>query len=1610
MKRYISILLSLILIFSFIPSATVSHAAASETVWEFSDYNGTENTKTYLTRKGLYYVNGSQEMINVADYGYVAKINSASRWVLWMHPDKPGTKEILDENFILEFDFMQQTKAVIRDIATPTAEPWTDDKQAYRLYSNGTDLLIHTGAGTFTVIENYKANNVYNIKVAFNLENKTIRVWVNNTALFTDVKLAFLNDITYVGRFDFNNTTGTGDICIGKIKVSPWSDASAELSLLEEAINEADSATVSLSGGDGIGQCDETLLKKLEDAIYTAKKKLAIWENAVNPDIERIAEETSSLEITKNNAVNSVKKEFVEVYSMDFDSKSMADGGWMLTGITPGGIIDDNENKVYCGTAGTRGLRFFDTPYTKKATISFSFKQNTKTPVNKISEITSYSYNDNHRLYTMSSDGSDIFINGNKMIENYEAGKWYDIRIETDPVTKKLEVYVDKKRVLRDTTLSYLGADATVIGRWETSTTAEGSEILIDNIHIYRDVNAEFENKAAELISVFGDRNSVVSDITLPKTVDGYTIEWESSDTSVVSDSGKVTRSDTENHCVKMTAQLSRDGFVYNYTYVLYIPQKSSVSDEADIVIEERTGHFGLEFFRRGIPFSQGEYYEGENISLKHGNTLVPLQTEVIEKYPDGSVKWLSVSFMWNVEANESYDFYIVKEESRPSSTVTVKESADNVILSNDYVKATVTNTGVSALTYNGKSVLGNGGIVLKINNNYTFKADSVELVSSGPVYATVRLTGSFTGCSMTGDWFITVYNEDSRLYHEFKFTAKGDQTVSTGTMNFSFADGFNTVSFKENSPAVDTMTESDRMTISKDGLSVILSTKDVTRFKGAISKDSITNGFVYSTAFKEWRFAPIQYGAPYFWLDGVTRTARLDMSFYDTAPTPDETEREEAWAFTPPSLTVNSERFVNAGIIEDNNLSPAITRTENLITSMYGGLWNHFQAGKMPHTLEINYETEEITTIFRGGRYEEAFDRSGGEVEYNLWKSYLNTGNPVMFDILSESSEFWTDFMVYRGKIEKLQGTNRYQTKDTDHVSYRTNMPFYGDLSGLYMSYCITGDPYIKESFRLAADFWEKSISDANGVPMLSYWYNPAFPDRLNYNEEFSEQQSFQFRFSGMARGMYYAYSLFGDEKYLNAGKDIADHLPLMQLENGSFVESYYYPSFEPLPNVENDTGEKVLSEKHYIMNFGARMLTDFYNMSGYAPMLSNLKDLESYLAEKRTEDGFIWTPNSDDEVYAVPSIRGAGSPSTEMSFIAKLYQATGDTEYLYTVAQMFRNYVASWNGGNTDRVMETGKSNFMEVSQTISRILLDNRDTVIKMGFPDVIAVLDSDAQIRKDLYSDFKADVINKRDHRLAMSVFDTEMGRVVLFNNCELVTYTAENPALYKDTAFTMDFNADAEKNLWYGAKNTVRDSGVHIIADVRVTDVIPLLKTDFEIKSEEEVVADISLYTPERIEMTINSGDDVPFAITDGFFSVENDKCYVLETGGEKSLLWAENGVLSGVISAEGTTSVAIYEAEGMNIKAELVSDGNVVESLSEVSGNSVNIKTTVFGGTYDGYCIGAVYENEKLFDVKVFNAQDGATLTLPQNKETAKVKIFFFDEKLNPEFTAVVFE
>ncbi|MGN1059030.1 MAG: hypothetical protein ACI4QW_01255, partial [Clostridia bacterium] len=622
------------------------------------------------------------------------------------------------------------------------------------------------------------------------------------------------------------------------------------------------------------------------------------------------------------------------------------------------------------------------------------------------------------------------------------------------------------------------------------------------------------------------------------------------------------------------------------------------VRNKPDIVVADRTGHAGREFFRRGIPFREGELYSENNIYLKAANgTVPPIQTEVMERYSDGSIKWMSMAFMWDVEPGKEYPFYFIFDRRGSSaSTVDATSTGLSVTLKNETLDAKISASGIYELTYNGKPVVQNEGIRLRVGdgkNSHYFVANRFTVTAAGPVYAQLRLSGVFPSTNMLAEWFITIYQGDDRLYHEVKFNAKGDNVLYAETIDIDFAEDFVNRSFAEDAKQGNALTFSTWFGMSaEDGRSVLMASKDITRFEGVTSGTGVHNGFAHSEDSQVVVFSPIQYDLPWRWEDGVSRTVRLDMSFYNEIPTAAEIAREASWAFTPPSLTINSERFVYSGWLADNSQTEAFTRTERLVTSLYGKLWNNFEAGKFPHRMEVDYATHTVL----GG----AFDRSGGEVEYNLWKCYMNTGTPLLYDMLQESSEFWVDMLVYRGEIETLLGTNRYQTTDYNSVSFKTSMPFYGDLSGVYLSYCITGDPYYRESFKLGIDHWERSTREGGGFPNCSYWY-----DSLGFNEQSTYRRAAQYRFCAQVRGLYIAYELFGDDKYYDAAKSIISFLEDIQNDDGSFFEQYNYLTKEPSPAEKNDDGTPALSDKIYIMEYGARMLMDFYNASGYEPTL---------------------------------------------------------------------------------------------------------------------------------------------------------------------------------------------------------------------------------------------------------------------------------------------------------------------------------------------------------------------------------------------------------------------
>ncbi len=77
----------------------------------------------------------------------------------------------------------------------------------------------------------------------------------------------------------------------------------------------------------------------------------------------------------------------------------------------------------------------------------------------------------------------------------------------------------------------------------------------------------------------------------------------------------------------------------------------------ADITVTERNNKAVTGYpINRSIPFKKGELPGNTELCVMDGGLVLPSDTEVLESYDDGSVKWLLVSF--TVDLQCAVNFY----------------------------------------------------------------------------------------------------------------------------------------------------------------------------------------------------------------------------------------------------------------------------------------------------------------------------------------------------------------------------------------------------------------------------------------------------------------------------------------------------------------------------------------------------------------------------------------------------------------------------------------------------------------------------------------------------------------------------------------------------------------------------------------------------------------------------------------------------------------------------------------------------------------------------------------------------------------------------------------
>ena len=151
-----------------------------------------------------------------------------------------------------------------------------------------------------------------------------------------------------------------------------------------------------------------------------------------------------------------------------------------------------------------------------------------------------------------------------------------------------------------------------------------------------------------------------------------------------------------------------------------------------------------------GIPFAQGALGSDSQLRLLDaGSRELPLQTRVLERWRDGSVKWALLDFE-DAEPGATLEFGNQVARARADSPLRVTEDADAVSVDTGKLKFTVSKRRfglLDAAWYQGDKVIDRPAVFSLTGSDgtvYTSAAAPEEVVveESGPVRAVVRVSG----------------------------------------------------------------------------------------------------------------------------------------------------------------------------------------------------------------------------------------------------------------------------------------------------------------------------------------------------------------------------------------------------------------------------------------------------------------------------------------------------------------------------------------------------------------------------------------------------------------------------------------------------------------------------------------------------------------------------------------------------------------------------------------------------------------------------------------------------------------------------------------------------
>ncbi|UCG49900.1 MAG: hypothetical protein JSU94_08970 [Phycisphaerales bacterium] len=168
-----------------------------------------------------------------------------------------------------------------------------------------------------------------------------------------------------------------------------------------------------------------------------------------------------------------------------------------------------------------------------------------------------------------------------------------------------------------------------------------------------------------------------------------------------------------------------------------------------------------------GVPLPEGGVAEPSCVRLRSDGKELPLQTEALSRWPDGSVKWLLLDFQIDLQAGErrrlALEYGPKVKSSPPEASTSIRQDADTTTVITGPLKLILSHSEPRLFDCVWLDLDGDGqfsqrervtsaegaGMTLVDAQGTVFRADNtgarVEVEQAGPLRACVRIEGAYT-------------------------------------------------------------------------------------------------------------------------------------------------------------------------------------------------------------------------------------------------------------------------------------------------------------------------------------------------------------------------------------------------------------------------------------------------------------------------------------------------------------------------------------------------------------------------------------------------------------------------------------------------------------------------------------------------------------------------------------------------------------------------------------------------------------------------------------------------------------------------------------------------